>query len=184
MLQELCFLFVSFCVLFVQHGNYLWSVLCFKFDYTISGRHCRTSAVYVCQWLILQVSTVIFFHFIRTPSASFKDTAGVPVMAQQKRTRNHETRNHEVAVRSLAQPSGLRIWCCRELWCRSQTRLGFFIAVAVAQAGSYSSYQTPRLGTSICCGCGPKKQKKKRKGHSILLTGTCLVGLNRFQIRL
>ena len=40
--------------------------------------------------------------------------------------------------------------CC-ELWCRSQTRL--------------RSNLTPSLGTSICRGCGPKKdQKRKRKG--------------------
>ncbi|XP_074245107.1 UNC93-like protein MFSD11 isoform X3 [Saimiri boliviensis] len=38
----------------VAHGNYLWSVLCLKFDYTVSGGHCRTSTLYVCQWFILQ----------------------------------------------------------------------------------------------------------------------------------
>ncbi|XP_060501251.1 UNC93-like protein MFSD11 isoform X2 [Panthera onca] len=38
----------------VAHGNYLWSVLSFEFDYTISGCHCRTSARYVCKWFILQ----------------------------------------------------------------------------------------------------------------------------------
>ena len=31
---------------------------------------------------------------------------------------------HEDSVRSLASLSGLRIQHCRELWCRSQTRLG------------------------------------------------------------
>ena len=35
-------------------------------------------------------------------------------------------------VQSLASLSGLRIWHCRELWCRSQTRLGSGIAVTVA----------------------------------------------------
>ena len=34
-------------------------------------------------------------------------------------------------VRSLASLSGLRIWCCCELWCRSQMLLGSCIAVAV-----------------------------------------------------
>ena len=47
------------------------------------------------------------------------------------------------------------------LWYRSQTRLGSRVAVAVAQARSYSSDSTPSLGTSICCECGPKKQKRK-----------------------
>ena len=35
--------------------------------------------------------------------------------------------------------------------------------VAVAVAGSCSSDSAPSLGTSICCGYGSKKQKKKKK---------------------
>ena len=66
-------------------------------------------------------------------------------------------------VRSLALPGGLRIRRCRELWCRFQTPLGSHIAVAVAQACGYSSDQTPSLGTSICHGCSPRKDKKKKK---------------------
>ena len=53
----------------------------------------------------------------------------VPVMAQQKRIR---LRTMRFQVRSLASPSELRIWCCRELWCRSQMRFRSHIAVAVA----------------------------------------------------
>ena len=34
-------------------------------------------------------------------------------------------------VRSLASLSGLRIRCCRERWCRSQTRREYGLAVAV-----------------------------------------------------
>ena len=66
-------------------------------------------------------------------------------------------------VRSLASLSGLRIRHCHELWGRSQTWLGSGVAVAVAQAGGYSSYSTPSLGTSICHRCSPKKQKKKEE---------------------
>ena len=66
-------------------------------------------------------------------------------------------------VQSLAPLSGLRIWCCRELWCRSQTWLGSCVAEAVAQAGGYGSDWTPSLGTSICHGYGPKKKKRKKK---------------------
>ena len=73
------------------------------------------------------------------------------------------TRNHEVA----GSIPGLRIWCCHELWCKPQTRLGSGVAVALAYAGSYSSDLTPSLGTSLCSGCSPKKaikeKKKKRK---------------------
>ena len=39
-------------------------------------------------------------------------------------------------VQSLASFSGLRIQCCRELWCSLQKWLRFRVAVAVAVAGS------------------------------------------------
>ena len=52
----------------------------------------------------------------------------VPVVAQWLTS---PTRNDEVAC-SLALLSGLRIWRCRELWCRSQMWLGSGVAVAVA----------------------------------------------------
>ena len=41
--------------------------------------------------------------------------------------------------------------------------LGFGIAVAVVQTGSYSSDSVSSLGTSICCRCNPKKTKKRKK---------------------
>ena len=62
-------------------------------------------------------------------------------------------------VQSLVSLSGLRIRHCREPWCRSQTRLGSLVAVAVAQDSSYSSDSTHSLGTSICSGCGPPKKR-------------------------
>ena len=81
-------------------------------------------------------------------------------MAQWKQI--NLTSIHEDAGSSLASLGGLRIQCCPELWCRSQARLRFHVAVAVMQAGSFSSEVTPSLGTSTC-ECGPKKQKKKKK---------------------
>ena len=62
-------------------------------------------------------------------------------------------------VQSLALISRLRIWHCCELWYTSQIWLGSGVAVAVAVASSYSSDSTPRLGSSICCRCSPKKEK-------------------------
>ena len=64
-------------------------------------------------------------------------------------------------VRSLASLSDLRIRCCHELWCRSQTRLRPGVAEAVVEAGSNSSDWTLSLGISMCHGSGPKKTKKK-----------------------
>ena len=54
---------------------------------------------------------------------------GVPVMVQQKRIQLGTMR---LPVQSLALLRGLRIWFCRELWCRSQTQFRSGIAVAVA----------------------------------------------------
>ena len=49
-------------------------------------------------------------------------------MAQRKRIRLGAM---GLWVRSLASLSGLRIWHCRELWCRLQMWLGSDIAGAV-----------------------------------------------------
>ena len=65
-------------------------------------------------------------------------------------------------VQFLALLSGLRVWCCRVLWCRLQTPLRSQVVVAVAQVSSYSSDSTPSLGTSICPRCGPKNAKKEK----------------------
>ena len=76
-------------------------------------------------------------------------------MAQRKRIQLETMRSQ---VQSLALLSGLRILHCHELWCRSQMRLRSHIAVALAQAISYSSNSTPGLGTSICYGRGCRKK--------------------------
>ena len=66
-------------------------------------------------------------------------------------------------VQSLALLSGLRIQRCRELWGKSQMRLGSHVDVALAQGSGYSSDLTPSLGTSISHGSGPRKGKKTNK---------------------
>ena len=71
---------------------------------------------------------------------------------------------HEEAGLIPGSLSGLRTWCCRELWGRLQTWLGSCAAVAVAVAGNCSSNSTPSLGNSIC----PKKTKKEKKKKSFI----------------
>ena len=61
-------------------------------------------------------------------------------------------------VQSLALLSWLRIQHCHELWCSLQMHLGSGIAVAMVEARSCSSDYTPILGTSICHGCGCKRE--------------------------
>ena len=58
--------------------------------------------------------------------------------------------------------SGLKIWCCHELQCRSQMRLRSRFAVAVAKASSCSSDLTPSLGAFICLRYSPEKTKKTK----------------------
>ena len=63
-------------------------------------------------------------------------------------------------VGSLDSLSGLRIWCCHELWHRPQKHLGsdVAVAVAVAVASSYSSNFTTSLGTTYAAGAALKRQ--------------------------
>ena len=61
---------------------------------------------------------------------------GVPIVAQQKWIWLASMR---IQVWPLASHSGLMIWHCHELWCRSQMWLRSAIAVAVVKASSYSS---------------------------------------------
>ena len=105
----------------------------------------------MCQGLSPIISRML------TPNTKFSLNSiikRVPIVVQQKRIWLASTR---MQVWSLSWISGLRIWCCCELWYRLQMWTGSGIAVAVAQAGSYSSDLTLSLGTSICCGCGLKK---------------------------
>ena len=80
-------------------------------------------------------------------------------------------------VPSPALLSGLRIQGCCELWFRWQTRLEAPVAVAVVQAGGYSSHS----GTSRCHGYGPYKQnffnkvKKHRMWHPWDPQGQCVL---------
>ena len=54
---------------------------------------------------------------------------GVPIVVQQKQI---QLGAMGLWVRSLALLSGLGIWPCHELWCRSQTWLRSGVAVALA----------------------------------------------------
>ena len=91
---------------------------------------------------------------------------GIPAIIQQK----------QIQLVSLASPSGLGIWHCGELWFRSQTLLGCWVAMPVCVASSCSSNWTPSLWTSICYNFCPKKQKKKSKTKIIIYI--CILMLN------
>ena len=98
---------------------------------------------------ILYYVNTSFSHFKKI-TMTLKYNLGVPIVVQWKQIWPGTMR---LWVPSLAS---LRIQRCCELWCRSQTWLGYGVAVAVA--GSWSSHSTPSLGSSICHGCSPKMQ--------------------------
>ena len=123
-------------------------------------------------------STLNSFPWSNSPKTfsenSIKQIKGAPVVAQWLM---NPTRNHEVAVWSLALLSGWRIQRCRELWCGSQTRLGSRVVwlwrrpvatapirpLAWAWASGYSPDPPPSRETSICRGRTQKKKKKNKK---------------------
>ena len=56
--------------------------------------------------------------------------------------------------------SGLRIWHCHELWCKSQKVARMWCCSGYGVGSWLGAYLTPSLGTSMCCRCNPKKEKK------------------------
>ena len=81
---------------------------------------------------------------------------GVPIVAQQKQIRLGTMR---LQVQSLALISGLRIWHCHELWCRSQTQLSSSMAAAVAPLGPLA--WEPPYATDAAV----KRKKAQKKVH-------------------
>ena len=78
------------------------------------------------------------------------------------------TRNLEVADSIPCLFSGLGIQRCHELWCRLQTRIWY--CCCPSSGWRLQLQLDPSQGTSICCGCSPEKEKKKRKkdlGHMV-----------------
>ena len=72
----------------------------------------------------------------KQPKCPSKDEYRVPIVAQWKRIRLGTMR---LWVQSLALLSWLRIRCCCELWCRSQTRLRSGVAMVLVKASGNSS---------------------------------------------
>ena len=90
---------------------------------------------------------------------------GVPVVVQQKWI---WLVSMKMWVWFLALLSGSGIQRSCELWHRSKMRPEYRVAVAMAKAGSCSSYLTLSLGTSMCQRCSPRKEKKKMRLREVL----------------
>ena len=81
-------------------------------------------------------------------------------MAQWKQIQLETMR---LRVRSLASFSGLRIWRCRERWCRSQMWLGSCIAVAIVYRPAATALIRPLAWELPYAAGAALKSKKKRK---------------------
>ena len=71
-------------------------------------------------------------------------------MAQRKQIR--------LQIRSLTSLSGLRIWCCHELWCRSRHSLD--LMWLWCRPAGCSSNLTPVWEPPCAMGAALKRQKK------------------------
>ena len=72
-------------------------------------------------------------------------------------------------VRSLALLSGLRVWYCCELWCRSQMGSDPKLLWLWCRPAAVSSNWIFSLGPAICCRCASPRPPPKRKKE--ILTG-------------
>ena len=138
------------------------------------GHHGNLSYTEQCQLFVYKIKIFKFHFFLQSRIVSFKNLGAIPLKSNHQEKQDswsshrgsavmNPTSIHMDEVQSMPPLSRLRIQYCHELWRRSQTWLRFGIAVAVTQAGSCCSDSIPSLGTSICCGCSPKKTKRKRK---------------------
>ena len=83
-------------------------------------------------------------------------------MAQVKRIQLGTMR---LQVQSLASLNGLRIWHCRELWCRSQTRLGSGVAVAVVRPAATAPIRPLARHPPYTAGAALKRQKQTNNNN-------------------
>ena len=71
------------------------------------------------------------------------------------------TSNRE--IRSLALPSGLRIWCCGELWCRSQPCSGPTLLWLWCRQAVRAPIQSLAWEPPYASGVALQRQKTKKK---------------------
>ena len=81
-------------------------------------------------------------------------------MMQQKRI---QLRTMRLQVQPLAPLRGLRTQCCHEHSVVHRRSLDLAWLWLWHRPAAVAPVQPPSLGTSICCGCSPKKTKKKKK---------------------
>ena len=124
-------------------------------DGSLVGPHSPQGKEVITEWNPLAVAVLFLVSLQPLLSSPFKwfsssckeielqKSPGVPMVAQQKWTL---TNIHEDAVSipvwSLALLSGLRIQCCCELWCRSQTWLWSSIVLAVCRPATVATVAT------------------------------------------
>ena len=126
---------------------------------TINKTKRQRMAEDICKEYSLQRLNFQNIQTVHTTPQKQTTQSGVPIVAQQKGVQVGIMR---LQVQSLTSLSRLRIQCCHELCWRSQARLRSGVGL------SCSSDSTHSLGTSICCECGPKKQKQQQQKKPIM----------------
>ena len=89
---------------------------------------------------------------------------GVPVMVQPKRIWLGDMR---LRVRSLVSLSGLRIWRCCELWCRSQMRLRSSIVWLWCRPAATAPIRDLAWEPPQAVGVALKKRQKTKKKKNL-----------------
>ena len=81
--------------------------------------------------------------------------------------RGNELVSTRIWVRSLALISGLRIQCCRKLWCSSQMRLASGVAVTVGYRPTAAALIWPQPRNFHMLHLWPWKKKRERERERI-----------------
>ena len=68
----------------------------------------------------------------------------------------------KMQIQSLALLSGLRIWHCRQLWCRLQTRLRSHVAVALGKLAATAPIRPLAWEPPYAAGVALEQAKDKK----------------------
>ena len=109
--------------------------------------------------------TQAFSKYFICSQATFKSkTPGVPTVVQWVK---NPTVSVRMWVQSLALLSGLRIWCCHKLWCRSQMQRSLDLALLWLWQKSAAAAPIQSLVWELPCAAGTAIEREGEKKKAI-----------------